>query len=183
MRTRWYARILSGANRLLGPLLLVALASGAFASVIYRASFDQYCQMATEIVQARVIDQVPVIPQNGMAHTLIRVEVKQAFKGQTFDEMTLVVPGATLGDRTVTVSGSPQFLNGEEVVLFLWKDFSEPSGSPRAVLGLVEGTYRTRVGPDKEIQVQGLHAPQGEKISTFAERVRNELVNPPKDHK
>lgn len=161
---------------LLGLLFQAVMPREGLSTVIYRASFSQYCSMATEIVDARVVEQIPVDTKSGFAHTRIRLELLQAFKGSNVEGLTVVVPGARLGERTVRVDGSPEFVNGEEVVLFLWKDSTEPAGAPRAILGLVDGTYRTVRDPGGEIHVRGLHATSGEKVADFGTRIRNEIA-------
>ncbi len=66
--------------------------------------------------------------------------VLSAEKGVLQPVITVRTPGGRLGDTESRVDGTPKFMPGEEVYLFLW----ERAGEPYRVLGWTQGTFQIR---------------------------------------
>jgi hypothetical protein len=55
----------------------------------------------------------------GQIFTAVTLKAIETWKGDARDEITVVVPGGSVGDLSQTVSGAAEFSAGEEVVVFL----------------------------------------------------------------
>ena len=113
--------------------------------------FDGLCETAKTIVHVKCLSRDYVqFPDRDGIFTQTRFEVLEVVKGQAGAEIVLVLPGGQWEGRRMTVPGMPQFLPGEETVLFL----SEPDdfGSPWPV-GLGQGCYGVQMNEGEGRQV------------------------------
>ncbi|MDP6037058.1 MAG: hypothetical protein QGG64_00750 [Candidatus Latescibacteria bacterium] len=153
-------------------------------------AFDGLCETAQTIVHVKCLarDNVQFPDRDGI-FTQTRFEVLELVKGQAGAEIALVLPGGEWEGRRMTVPGMPQFLPGEETVLFL----SEPDdfGSPWPV-GLGQGCYGVKMneGEGRQVYLMSGHTPlpagvlakpaQGSKmgLGVFVAAVRKVLKMP-----
>ena len=100
---------------------LFATAPPVEASVMVPLSLDTLKTEAESIVYARTLytESRWAQPETGDIETVVHLEVLQVAKGHAEDEITVVVPGGTIGDLTVYVDSMPQFSLGETAILFL----------------------------------------------------------------
>ena len=130
-------------------------------------SIEGAAEVATEVIHAIVTSERPVCADgDAIAFTELSLDVRDTFKGAATVERVVRVAGADA--CTTVVSGSPRFVVGDEVVLFLWRG---PDGG-YGILGLGQGTYRVRVDRSGRVLVEGPDASEGLLLSELAERVR-----------
>ncbi len=67
--------------------------------------------------------------------TEVRIRAEETIKGNPGAEIVVTVPGGQVGNTVYEVSDMPGFLDGEEVLVFLWK---HPSGKT-LVTGALQG--------------------------------------------
>lgn len=67
--------------------------------------------------------------------TEVRIRTGEMIKGDPAAEVVLTIPGGQVGSTVYEVSDMPAFLEGEEVLVFLWK---HPSGK-NLVTGALQG--------------------------------------------
>lgn len=106
---------------------LLALAACALSPLLVRATsilpptFDELVAEADTIVRGTVAEVrcVTVETSRGPAiHTLVTLQVERALKGSAAETVTLRLLGGTVGKRTLTVDGLPQFHAGQRTVVF-----------------------------------------------------------------
>jgi hypothetical protein len=110
----------------------------ACATTMVSMSMEQLTQASSDIVQARVVNQVS---EWNAAHTqivtLTTLAVAQTLKGNTPSTVQVRQLGGTVGNLTVSVPGAVAFRPQGEYVLFL-----EPAGgSDYHVVGMTQGAY------------------------------------------
>lgn len=118
----------------------------AEATTVVPFVFDGLCETAQTVVYVRCVsNQSAVFPDREGIFTQTRFAVLDVVKGSVGSELTLVLPGGEWQGQKMMVSGVPQFVVGQETVLFL----SEPDdhGSPWPV-GLGQGCYGVQVSDD-----------------------------------
>lgn len=113
----------------LGVLVLFAcvfgLVSPAGAAVIEPLSLEQMSDRAQTIVYTRTVETTSryatgeSIWGEGIIETVVKLQVLDTLKGETQKQMTLVVPGGTVGDLTFQLDYAPIFTSGDTDLLFL----------------------------------------------------------------
>ena len=129
-------------------LALLSIASAAGATTIVRFGFDSLCVRSETIALVRCVDSFPLRDDaTGRIYTQTRLEVLRPIKGNPDALIVLTLPGGRLDEETTVVPGIPQFVPGEETVVFLTA--RDARGSPWP-LGLDQGCYRARsAGPEE----------------------------------
>lgn len=92
-------------------------------------------------------------------HTRVTVRVSQAVAGTPDDELRFWVHGGRIGDRMRIVHGQARFVEGERVLLFLFRDPSEvlwPTALARGKWHLSEADGRLQAWPSAPLE--GDHA-------------------------
>ena len=128
---------------LLGAL---SLPSDAAATIVIPVDDLALAESSVGIVVGHVVHIESVRDvQRGRLFTLVRIVVEEAVKGEFPDgEITLRQIGGSVGDLRHWVYGSPEFVLGERVLLFLDED---RDGNLR-VAHLFQGKYRIALDPD-----------------------------------
>jgi hypothetical protein len=176
---------------LLFSLLAVLAATPLSASVAIPADLGALAANAQAIVHGRVVNLQGRHSGDGLGiETLVTLEVQSYLKGDLGKELTFVVLGGHLGRYRSVVSGAPQFLQGEEVVLFLG---ATPPALP-FILKMNQGAFRVsidrRTGARtilrqplagqaaswQKVQ-RGTGAPDGLSLQAFGTMVRTALEN------
>ena len=131
----------AGANKWSLVFLMVLLwGAVAPATVVRQISFRTLVDSSELVIHGVVRDVVeePGLKEVGGFHTLIEIEVLEAFKGQPGgrEPFRLVLPGGRVGNRVMKIPGMPRFHSGDEAVFFL-----ERIKGGYALTGLHQGVY------------------------------------------
>ncbi len=101
-------------------VLLVLSATPAFASVVSGLSIEQMVGRADCVVQGTVLSaSANWTPDHRRILTQVRVRVDEPLAGTPEKEITIVIPGGTVGELAQMVVGGPTFSVGEQTVVFL----------------------------------------------------------------
>jgi hypothetical protein len=120
-------------------VLVTLLPGDAGATVLTPIEFSELVRASQAIAYGQVLSVRA--RQSGdrlRIETLVTLRVDRYLKGDLGPEVTLLVPGGTLGRYRSIVVGAPRFTEGEEVVLFL----SARGPSIPYVLRLGQGVFR-----------------------------------------
>jgi len=128
-------------NRLLALALTAALGSvNAFASIETAAPFEEKVDNAASIVMGRCVkNESRWDPSGRWILTYSTFKVLNTFKGAPAQEVTVVVPGGTVGGLHQSSVGVPSFAEGSENVLFIRNSKVGPT-----VLYFDQGAYDVR---------------------------------------
>jgi hypothetical protein len=128
-------------NRLLALALTAALGSmAAVASVETAAPFEEKVDNAASIVMGRCVkNESRWDPSGRWILTYSTFKVSNTFKGAPAQEVTVVVPGGTIGGLHQSSVGLPTFAEGSENVLFIRNSKVGPT-----VLYFDQGAYEVR---------------------------------------
>jgi hypothetical protein len=122
----------------LGVLCAIA-AVPMSAMVVVPAEFSEMVTASELVVHGRVVGIRPqLVGDRWTIETVISVAVLDALKGQPGETVHFRVPGGQIGRYRRFMVGAPEFVSGEEVVLFLK---GRPPGVPFP-FGLSQGVYR-----------------------------------------
>jgi hypothetical protein len=111
----------------------------ALATVLIPAELGELARDADVVAHGRVISvEARQAEGSRRVERVVTLEVEQSLKGSATELVTFVSPGGELGRYRTVMVGAPEFLVGEEVVVFL------RAGRGRAahVLGLNQGVFR-----------------------------------------
>lgn len=123
-------------------LFTLPLASNA--TVLIEKSLEDLTLESTSIVIGTVTNvQVDWGTVGERIDTFAEIEVSKWIKGDTASRVvTVKTVGGQIGDVTVEVPSAPTFRAGEEMVLFLHHNFSEPT----SVVGWEQGQFEVADG-------------------------------------
>lgn len=118
---------------------VVAIASGASATVLLPGDLAELSKSAGAIVRGRIVStRAEWTDGRRRIETIVTLAVDETYKGDLSGQVSFAVPGGVMGRyRSVTI-GAPRFSSGDEVVLFLGV---RPPSMPY-VLGLGQGVFR-----------------------------------------
>ena len=109
--------------------------TGTALAAVEELSLEELVVEARSVCQGVVTD---VNPQWNNDHTMIytdvTVSVDECLKGREGPEITLKIPGGTVGEITLWVSDTPTFEKDEEVILFLQEEYFQ-------IVGWYQGKY------------------------------------------
>ncbi len=145
-------------KQLFAGLMLMAMGwTPAWATSVKTFVFEEMCETAQTIVYVKCLTREnAVFADREGIFTQTRFRVMEVVKGQADSEMVLTLPGGKWEGRRMLVPGMPQFVAGQETVLFLSK--RDGFGSPWPV-GLGQGCYAVQVGEGRKRQVMLRHVP------------------------
>lgn len=130
-------------------LAAVLAAPQARATIIVPQSVEEMTYRAAAVVRAVPIagSTAAFVNPDGVIVTQMNFTVLEVLGGDPGpgSQITVEVLGGTVGDETLTIDQNSQFVEGEEVVLFLCRDNSI---SPFVVLDLSAGKFEVAVDPD-----------------------------------
>lgn len=132
----WYPR----AVRLsVGFLLLAFWTAPAALGQARLLSLEALAEASSDIVVASVTQKQSYWDEGRTRiYTEVRLQVSERVKGAAPAETVLQIPGGQVGNTLYDVSDMPVFIEGEEVLVFLWQ---APSGQ-RTVTGAAQGKLR-----------------------------------------
>lgn len=129
-----YARTLT---TLIVASLTMLCCGRALATSMHPFTLDELAYVADRVVVGEVLSvEAAYTPDGGLIVTHVEVGVQETLKGPADDIVTAWVLGGTVGERTLSVEGTPSFTEGEKVLLFLEQDDHGLS-----VLGWAQGKY------------------------------------------
>ncbi len=177
-------------RRALFLIMLCTIPAATGATVIVPAEFREIVNGADIIAYGRVIDTtVQMSHDRKRVDTLVTLQVGTYLKGGPGETIVFSVPGGQVGRfRNVTV-GAPQFVVGEEAVVFL----NARAADRPFVFGLNQGVFRVRLdgrtsrrvvtppplmvqGDAREVLVRGSVARRPVALETFGARVQSVLA-------
>jgi hypothetical protein len=129
-------------RRAIALILLLIFSPALRATVLVPAEFREIVAGSQVIVYGRVADvRAEWSDDRRRIDTLVSVEAGTYLKGGPGEVVTFRVPGGQIGRYKNVVVGAPEFLPGEEAVLFL----RAQGPSVAHVFGLSQGVFRVRV--------------------------------------
>ena len=129
-------------NRLtaLAAALVFLAVPAAHAAIAAAASFDEKVDNAAAIILGKCVrTESKFDPSGRWIVTYSTFAVEKSFKGDTASEVTLVVPGGSVGGVHQSSVGVPEFHQGDEQVVFVKNTRLGPT-----VLYFDQGTYDVR---------------------------------------
>ena len=116
------------------------VSSPSLATLALRASVDSLVEQADRIIYAEVyaVKAVAKRGQKGEIYTHTLLDVLEYWKGKGPDEVTVQTLGGTFQNLTLKVAGTPQFQEGQKVILFLKVDRSKPLNY---IVALAQGVF------------------------------------------
>jgi hypothetical protein len=136
-------------------VVLILAAATAGATTIVMPTDEQLVEKTPVIVSGTVVSTTPV-DREGTIWTETRVAVSRTLKGTAGNTIVVTELGGVLGNRITKIFGSPEFAEGESVLLFLL-----PEGDRYRIVDLFAGKFgegRTLDGqrlwlrPDSEVE-------------------------------
>jgi hypothetical protein len=120
-------------------VLWILQASRVDATVLVAADLGELSREARAIVRGRVVaTETRWTEDRRSVETLVTVEAEAMLKGSLSQTFQFAVPGGLLGRYRSILVGSPEFITGQRIVIFLgWHGPSVPY-----VLGLSQGVFR-----------------------------------------
>ena len=137
--------------------LVLTFASVARGGQVEPLSVERMSDLAAQVIVGRVAElhaRWATEPKRIETQvTLQRVEYLKGAIAGVDDRFTLTVPGGTVGDWTLRISGAPDFALGEQWVLFLL-----PTYKTHPVVGLYQGAFRVvtdATGVERVLNAEG----------------------------
>jgi len=119
---------------------------------VQKFAFDGLCETAKTIVHVRCIQKESLKDSDREGiFTKYYFDVIEVVKGNAQGKLELMLPGGQVENMRTEIPGMPQFVLGQETVLFLSEE--DANGSPWPV-GLGQGCYGVSVGEDGKRQVR-----------------------------
>lgn len=121
IRSAWAAMVLDSKIAQIVALLVLA-GFPAEATLVPRLTLEDLSRQADLIVQGRIAaSRVSWGPEHRLLWTHYEVNVDSSLKGPREVRLTVSVPGGKLGSAVMTIAGTPHFVPGERVILFLYR--------------------------------------------------------------
>ena len=128
-------------KRLLGLLVLLALAAACSATTVIPLSVEQLTTAADEVVEARAVRSWSSwTPQRTIIYTYTQFSVTSRLKGAAPDSITVKQMGGAADGYVQTIAGIRYFQDGEDALLFLRRSAAN-DGTP-VIVGLMQGNFR-----------------------------------------
>jgi len=135
-----------------GIILAVALgmSAPAGASTFVRVGLDYLVAENGLVVVGEVLSTRSYWNDPGtLILTEARISVSEVLKGKLADhEITVTIPGGTVGDDTIAVVGGAELIPGKSYVLFLQKGDLPGAGGVRMVRDHSQGIFEIQLGKD-----------------------------------
>jgi hypothetical protein len=123
----------------LAVMSLPGIAPGVEATTVKRLSLEQMVRGSHRIMLGRCVSQETYWNKNRTRiYTAIRFAVTEDLKEGSGRSATVVTVGGTIDGITLAVSGTPNFRENEEVLLFL----EAGKGGKWILMGLSQGMFR-----------------------------------------
>lgn len=145
------------------------------ATLVPRLTLEDLSKQSDRIVQGRITaSRVSWGPEHRLLWTHYEFTVEKALKGRREIRLTVSVPGGKLGPAAMSIAGTPHFLPGDHMVLFLYK---APVGY-WCTVGFSQGCFKItggRVDRDLtglEFSMRGAAEAPGMNLDEFNRRLR-----------
>jgi hypothetical protein len=137
-----------------GLLLVLVVTSKVSATTVVELSLEQLVGKADTIVVATVGEQLSHWNKRGHIVTDVELEVQQTLKGYASEgePLTVTTQGGTVGDIIMKVEGSPRFVSGATILVFLRE---VPSLGELRVVGMSQGIRYLYDGPYGQMILPG----------------------------
>ncbi|MEO8378943.1 MAG: PKD domain-containing protein [Acidobacteriota bacterium] len=99
-------------------VLILVVTGAVHATTIVLPTDEQLIEKSPVIIQGTVLTSTPV-DHDGTIWTDTVITVSRTIKGSVTDAITVHEPGGIIGERITKVFGTPDFTEGENVLLFL----------------------------------------------------------------
>jgi len=117
----------------------------AQATLVKPVDVETLARRADVIVRGTTKATAASLTEDGrQIQTVAKVTVGSVLKGEAMSEFEVRTPGGTIGDITQVVHGAPQFVEGQEVILFLHR----VSERRFTIEGFAQGKYEVVKGSD-----------------------------------
>jgi hypothetical protein len=117
-----------------------SLSSPTSATVLLPADFQTVVTESAVIAHGRVVDVTPVLAgPRRVIESLVTLQVIEGLKGVSTQELTFRVPNGQIGRYRRIVIGAPEFVEGDEVIVFL---HGGRTPAVPTLFGLSQGVYR-----------------------------------------
>jgi hypothetical protein len=126
-------------RRALGAAMATCLVLSAGATTLVRMDLDALVRSAEFVVRARCL-ATEARWESGAIWTFAQFEVLESFKGAPPRNIRVRLPGGRAGNLRTRVDGVPEFVAGEEIVLFV----ERTSAGDLGVTSWAQGTFRVR---------------------------------------
>jgi len=130
-----------------GVVALLVLTPGpSTATTLLKLSVEEMSRQAELIVTGKVTQVASQWSSDQTTiYTFTTVQVMKCVAGACGEKVLLKHRGGTVGDRTLSIPGTPELSQGQEVLLFLRKD---PEGEKGyfAVVGMCQGLFAIEKG-------------------------------------
>jgi len=131
--------------------------------IVVKLSLEELIIRADLVLLGEVVSIASRQENNGNINTQVILSVKQTLKGLHTNEVTITVPGGTVGGQTQASEDAVRFLIGEKVVVFL-----EQVGESLYVFGGFQGKFTV----DENNNVNNTP------VSQFIEQIKNATAKP-----
>jgi hypothetical protein len=137
-----------------GFLYFLALTSSGNAATVLELDLEQLITKSDLIVVATVAEQSSHWNKYGRIVTEVVLEVQQTLKGQASEgeELTVTTLGGRVGDVVMKVDGSPRFIGGASILVFLRE---VPALGQLQVVGMSQGLRYLSDGPFGRVILPG----------------------------
>jgi hypothetical protein len=106
------------------------------AATLFRLSLDDMINQCTAIVHVKVSGSSTAF-RGSIIYTWYHVQVLERWKGPDQAALDVALPGGTVNNYRQAFPGSPQLVDGNEYLLFLW---TSKSGLTQ-IIGLTQGLF------------------------------------------
>jgi len=155
------ARLAALSVGILVSLALALAPAPAGATSVLSTTLAEMAKVSDAVVLGRVTKKAVRWSTAGDAiYTYVSVRVDSRFKGEVADDITVVVPGGTVGETTRVVHGAPRFTVGEKVVLYLEARTKGETGFN--VVGMFVGKLAVKPTATGEVVEYGYPVPKVE---------------------
>jgi hypothetical protein len=135
------------ASAVLAAFLFLGLTAVPSFAQIYAASLEELATTSSAIVVGKATSQRSFWTNDrSQIFTEVTLRVDETVAGDATTETIITIPGGRVGTSVYEVSDMPIFLEGEEVVVFLWQDASGRN--------LVTGGSQGRIGINLDDKIQ-----------------------------
>lgn len=117
-------------------LFIFLLIPALLCAQVYEMSTQELTEESTSIHVGKCVEKASFWnDKHDRIFTKVKFTVEETIKGESVTETEVLVPGGRMGNIIYEVSDMPVFIEGEESLLFLWKN---PSGK-KIVTGALHG--------------------------------------------
>ena len=135
-------------------LCLLAMASRVYAATMRALSLEELVAKADTIVVATVAERFSRWNRHRHIVTDVVLEVQQSLKGRVSEgeQLTVTTLGGTIGEVMMKVEGSPNFVSGASILVFLRE---VPALGELRVVGMSQGVRYLSDGPFGQVILPG----------------------------